>query len=211
LKTKTIFSSYKHLIVKMASNTYYKPRYAPNYGGWREREAMKEKQRKELEARKAEEARLAKAKMNETNFPVLVQGAAGNRAVQIGDQTFADMAEQWKFKDEVTQMREDARKVRDEKERISLSGVYLRRGNTYDELYGNGPSKYDRYMPPEQPKTNPAFDGWHLVDTKKTKKEKKELTEAELDAKYTQSASDDEDDAVDMNGHLFETNRHDHY
>lgn len=190
----------------MSSNTTYRPRY----GGWKEREALKEKQRKEYEARKAEEARVAKLKMSETNFPVLVSGAAGNRAVQLGEQTFADLAEQWKFKDELTQMREEARRQREEKERISMSGVFLRRTN-YDDLYDNGPSKYDRYMPPEQPKTNPAFDGWQLVDTKKQKKEKRELTEAELEVKYAQSASDDEDETGDMNGHLFENNRHDHY
>jgi hypothetical protein len=195
----------------MSNNTTYRPRSTPNYGGWREREALKERQRKELEARKAEEARLAKAKMNETNFPVLVQGGAGNRAVQLGDQTFADLAEQWKFKDEVTQMREEARKAKEEKERISLNGVFVRRTNSYDELYGNGPSKYDRYVPPEQPKTNPAFDGWQLVDTKKVKKEKRELTEAELETKYASPESENSDMEGDMNGHLFESNRHDHY
>ena len=194
----------------MSSNTY-KPRYAPNYGsgGWREREALKEKQRKELEARKAEEARLAKLKMSETNFPVLVSGAAGNRAVQIGEETFADLAEQWKFKDELAQMREEARKQREEKERISMNGVFIRR-TTYDDLYDNGPSKYDRYVPPEQPKANPAFDGWHLVDTKKEKKVKRELTEAELEAKYAKTAEEEEEEE-ELNRELFENNRHDHY
>lgn len=199
----------------MSSNTStYKPYTAPRYGGggWREREALKEKQRKELEARKAEEARLAKAKFTETNFPVLVQGSAGNRAVQMGEETFADLAEQWKVKDEITQMREEARKLREEKERIHTSGIFVRRNNNYDDLYGNGPSKYDRYMPPEEKRTtNPAFDGWHLVDTKKVKKEKRELTESELHAKYTAATSSDDEGEVDMNGHLFETNRHDHY
>jgi hypothetical protein len=191
----------------------YTPRYAPKYGGWREREALKEKQRKELEQRKAEEARLANAKMTQANFPVLVQGAVGNRAVQIGEESFADLAEQWKVKDEITQMREEARKLREEKERISMTGVFVRRNTSYDELYGNGPSKYDRYVPPEEKRTtNPAFDGWHLVDTKKVKKEKRELTESELHAKYVASTSSgDEEDDVDMNGHLFESNRHDHY
>ena len=189
----------------------YKPRTtAPRYGSWKEREALKEKQRKDLEQRKAEEARLAQAKMTEANFPVLVAGAAGNRAAQVGEHTFADLAEQWKFKDEVTQMREEARKIREEKERISMTGVFVRR-SVHDDLYDNGPSKYDRYMPPEEKKHNPAFDGWQLVDTKKEKKEKRELTEAELQAKYATSASSDDEEDVDMNGHLFESNRHDHY
>lgn len=184
--------------------------YKPRYGNWREREALKEKQRKDYEVRKAEETRLAQAKMNETNFPVLVAGAAGNRAVQIGEETFANLAEQWKFKDELTQMREDARKQREEKERISMTGVYVRRSN-YDDIYDNGPSKYDRYVPPEQPKTaNPAFDGWHLVDTKKEKKVKRELTEAELEAKYAKTAEEEEEEQ-ELNKDLFENNRHDHY
>ena len=46
----------------------------------------------------------------------------------------------------------------------------------------------------------------------KAKKEKRELTESELHAKYVASTSSgDEEDDVDMNGHLFESNRHDHY
>jgi hypothetical protein len=49
----------------------------------------------------------------------------------------------------------------------------------------------------------PDSEGWRTVE-KKRRKQKRELTEAELYQKYMNTRPDDEEDEVDLNGDLIE-------
>lgn len=193
----------------MSSQQQYRPSFAPRYGGWREREAMKEKQRKELEQRRKEEAERAKLAKTEENFPALSSGPI-QQARQLGEDSFAEKAAEWKFKDDIAEIRENARQERElrneQRERIMRNGIYIMSRAQLPQQ--TAPLQ----LPVLQEEKKPVIDrdGFEVVEKKKLRKPKRELTEAELAAKHDRQLSDDEDD--ELNGDLLESSyRRDHY
>lgn len=193
----------------MSSNqSSYRPVLAPKYGGWKEREAAKQRAREEADRLRKEAEQKARLAVNETNFPTLGQEYV-RTSVPMYSTSFAELAEEWKVKDEMAEAREQLRKERENRERVLMNGVYvMSRARTSEAAIEPLPTIV------ETKKKGPAIeaDGFQIVENRKTRKEKRELTEAELYRKYQEagSESDNEDDAA-HNGHLFDNNRHDHY
>jgi hypothetical protein len=195
------------------NNSQYRPAYAPRYGGggWREREAMKEKQRKELEQRRKEEARQAQLAKTEDNFPALSMGVGGaTQSVKVGEDSFADKAAEWQVKDDIADIREKARQQREEdaqkREQMMRNGIYIMSRAPVLERPLALP------VVEEEKKREPLIDRDDFVIVKKkVRKEKRELTEAELAAKHSRQLDEQEDD-TELNGDLMETGyRRDHY
>lgn len=196
----------------MSSNTQYRPAYAPRYGsgGWREREAMKEKQRKEFEQRRKEEEERARLAKTEVNFPTL--SSVVTQPVKLGEDSFADKAAEWQVKDEIANIREQARQERlqdaEKRERIMKNGIYIMSRAAVHE-------RPQFELPPvvEEKRNEPLIDrdGFVIVKPKKVRKEKRELTEAELAAKHDRQLDENEEDD-ELNGDLMESSyRRDHY
>jgi hypothetical protein len=192
----------------MSSNqSSYRPALAPKYGGWREREAAKQRAREEADRLRKETEEKARLAVTETNFPTLSTGAA-RTGVPAFSTSFADLAEEWKVKDEITELREQNRQAREKRERMLNNGIYvMSRANHLQESPGPLPAI-------EEPKKKgPAMDadGFEIVEKRKQKKEKRELTEAELHRKYVEAGSDNDEDERTQNEHLFESHRRDYY
>jgi hypothetical protein len=184
----------------------YRPSYTPRYGNWREREALKEKARQEAERLRKEAEEKAKLVVNETNFPSM-SGQAGPKQQQgpQGDFTFAELAQEWQIKDDIHERHEQVRRDKQDRERMMMNGVYvMSRVSTVEE-----PQHIAISMPPPKPKSMPRIDedGFQEV-SKKKRKEKRELTEAEIAEKYAHVPEEDEND-VDYNAHLMETGHRD--
>jgi hypothetical protein len=192
----------------MSSNqSSYRPSLAPKYGGWREREAAKQRAREESERLRKEAEAKARLVVTETNFPTLSTGAARS-TIPAFSTSFADLAEEWKVKDEIAEVREQNRQQREQRERMLNNGIYvMSRANYLPETPGPLP------FIEEPKKKGPAMDadGFEIVEKRKQKKVKRELTEAELHRKYAEAGSDEDQDDRTQNEHLFESNRHDHY
>ena len=180
---------------------------APQYGGWREREAAKQRAREEADRLRKEAEEKARLAVTETNFPTLSTGTARS-SIPAFSTSFADLAEEWKVKDEITEARERVRAEKERKERMFTNGVYIMsRANYLPESPGPLPAI-------EEPKKKgPAMDtdGFEIVEKRKQRKEKRELTEAELHRKYMEAGSDEDEDERTQNEHLFESHRRDHY
>jgi hypothetical protein len=179
---------------------------APRYGNWREREALKEKARQEAERLRKEAEEKARLAVNDVNFPA-ISGQAGAKQPQgpQGEFTFAELAQEWQLKDNIHERNEQVRKDKQDRERMMMNGVYvMSRVSTVNE-----PEHVALNMPPPKPKPMPRIDedGFQEV-SKKKRKEKRELTEAEIAAKYAHIPEEDENDA-DYNAHLMETGHRD--
>lgn len=128
---------------------------------WREREALKEKQRKEDEARRAEEERLRGVRMTETNFPAF-GGAGAARPKPITQGAFAKMAAEWKTHEDVETYREQRRKL---EEAADANWYASRRGFRASRFSPQAEDLEDEA--PQRPQTQDERDGWEKVDTKK--------------------------------------------
>jgi hypothetical protein len=183
----------------------YRPSYTPRYGNWREREALKEKARQEAERLRKEAEEKARLAMNDVNFPAM-SGQAGLKQQQgpQGDFTFAELAQEWQIKDDIHERHEQVRRDKQDRERVMMNGVYvMSRVSTVEE-----PQQFVVNVAPEKPKSKPIFDedGFQQV-TKKQRKEKRELTEAEIAAKYAHIPEEEENG--DYNADLMETGHRD--
>ena len=191
---------------KMSST---RPTYAPRYGS-RDRDAARERHRREAEQRKKEEEERRKLAMNQTNFPSLA-GSAGWKGPQtLGEDSFADKALEWDTQDKITKMREDLRATREAdalaRERVMMNGIYVMSRSTYAEE----PVSTARPPQGDVPKAvRLDEDGFQQV-RRKERKEKRELTEAEIAQKYAHIPEED-DDPDDHNAQLFEKYRREHY
>jgi hypothetical protein len=180
----------------------------PRYGNWREREALKEKARQEAERLRKEAEQKAKLAMNDTNFPIM-SGQADVKQQQgpQGDFTFAELAQEWQLKDEIHERREQVRKDKQQREQVMMNGIYVMSRAGVSEQ----PQHFVVNVEPERPKPGLRLDedGFQQVG-KKQRKEKRELTEAEIAAKYAHIPEDDEEDG-DYNPDLLESGyRRDH-
>ena len=192
---------------KMSSNTY-RPSLTPRYGNWREREALKQKAREEAERLRKEAAEKAKLAMNDINFPA-ISGQAGVKQQQgpQGEFTFAELAQEWQMKDDIHERHEQVRKDKQQREQVMMNGIYVMSRVSEQQT----PQHFVINIEPEKPKSVPRLDedGFQQVK-RKSRREHRELTEAEIAAKYAHIPEEDEED-VDHNGYLMETSyRHDH-
>jgi hypothetical protein len=205
----------------MNSSTSNK-RYTPTTTArptWREREAMKERQQREAARLAVEEAERKKVAKTEENFPTMIQPPEQMRVFSGPSGRFVELANKMQQDEEsaIAKKKARARKVATDSAVLFVrSGS--RRQTTYDE--------YDEYEEDEQVSTQedineifpphgkrgtysePDYEGWRTV-TKKTRKQPRELTEAELVKKYRDTffGEGDETDDVDLNGDLTERNQ----
>jgi hypothetical protein len=179
---------------------------------WREREAQKMRHQREAVARAAEEAHAKSFAKTEENFPTTIRPS--DRVTIRPPGRFAELASKMQS-DEDAQRR--ARKVRTV---IYEPVIAVRSGRrTYedeeddfmDEEENQSLVDLNEMYPPHGKRgtyTAPDSEGWRLV-TKKTRKQPRELTEAELVQKYRDTffgeAEDGED--ADHNGDLTDRNQ----
>lgn len=129
---------------------------------WREREALKEKQRKEEIARRAEEERLRGVRMTETNFPAL--GGAGVAVPKpITQAGFAQMAKEWKEQDDVEAYREQKRR-----EDEARAAHEFNMPRSMFRMSRFSPQPEDMMSEPYEETPKPQ-DEWTTVDTRKTR------------------------------------------
>lgn len=178
----------------------YRPPYRRN--AWPDREAEK----REAERLAAEEQR-RRMVMNESNFPSI----ASARPIQRqGGNQYAKLAQQWAVDAEVDRRMEEYKKFQESVDRNEQ--LRIRSHHAQRTRYERHDDEYEEELAPE---TTPASQsvledsaGWTEV-RKKTRKPKRELTVEEMDEldRQRQQAEVANDE---FNGHLFESNRHDH-
>ena len=188
--------------VKMSS--YRTPYQRRNV--WPDREAEKREA-----ARKAEEEQKRRTEMNETNFPTLSTARPVNQREVLRGNHFANLAERWAVDEETERRAAEYRKLQEaadrrEAERIMSHRVNLRRSH-HEERHEE---EYDQEELAPQPQ-QPALDdgGWTEVTHKKKRNPKRELTIEEMDERERRREQEERRDD-EFNGHLFESNRHDH-
>jgi hypothetical protein len=174
-------------------SNYYRPPQKQAYN-WREREA-------EAARKAAEEEQKRKTAFNETNFPSLTtmrpQGAVkGNQ--------YAQLAQKWAIDAEVDRRMEEYKKFREASDRIE---VMHRRSR--ESRYERHDEEYEEEMEEEPRPVRSFLDddaGWSEVKGR-TYKGPRERTVEEMD-RAAQEKQEQED--MEFNGHLFDSNRHDH-
>lgn len=183
---------------------------------WREREAQKERQQREAVSRAADEAQRKKIAKTEENFPTTIK--ASDRMVLRPAGKFAELATKWQS-DEAALYRQA--KTERERKIIRDTVLFLRSRGSADRY-----DEDEEYEEEEEPvvqndlneqfpahgrrgrSTAPDSEGWRLV-TKKTRKQPRELTEAELHQKYREEFFGEgvEEEDGDMNGDLTDRNQ----
>ena len=195
---------------------------------WREREAIKERQQREAVARAADDAQRKKIAKTEENFPTTMKPTT--RVTIRPPGKFAELATKWQVEEEIDRQLENYRKAKNDRERgvIRDSVIFLRNRRTRDDDYYESEEEaierenmmsyeedeeeetMDEKFPPHGKRgtyTAPDIEGWRTV-VRKTRKQPRELTEAELVQKYRDEFFGGEDeDEVDHNGDLTERNQ----
>lgn len=186
---------------------------------WRDREAQKERQQREAARLAAEEERTRAFAKTEENFPstmkpvdrmVVHDGPAGK---------FAELANKMETDNEATR-----KAKKDRRQRIAYNPALFIRSRRPDNTYEDNesvdyeamsteyvPDLNEKYPPHGKRGTYsaPDYEGWRTV-TKKLKKQKRELTEAELVKKYREEffgENGEEEDTADMNADLTDRNQ----
>jgi hypothetical protein len=175
---------------------------------WREREAQKERQQREAVARAAEEARQTKIAKTETNFPSTLKPSETMRVFGGTAGKFAELATKWQVEKEIERELENYRKATSDRERTVIrdSVIFLRNRpirDTYtydyeDEEVDEEPVResLEERFPPHGSRgtfTAPDNEGWRIV-TRKTRKQIRELTQAQLAQKYREAYFEGEDE-----------------
>ncbi len=177
---------------------------------WRDRQALKHKQSADAAERRAYEN-------TEENFPTLVATA---RRLADGPTDFSGKVAKMREREELEKQMEAYRKAKTARERREiLASVYVvrRAPAASEEDYEEddvatlpAPVDDDLYPPHgKRGRYGPADeDGWRLV-TRKQRKQKRELTEAELAQKYREEffGENGEEDEDDVNGDLTDRNQ----
>lgn len=145
----------------------------------------------------------------EQNFPSLSARAQTSARGAPSGNKYAQLAQQWAVDDEVSRQMEAYKKDKEERERRERESMFVfrqrqREGSRFD----NYEEEYDEDVSAPSYR-DPALDdeGWTTID-RKSRKEKRELTVEEMDR--LQAEQDRKEDDFELNGHLFESNRHDH-
>lgn len=183
----------------------YRPPYRRNV--WPDREAEKREA-----ARKAEEEQKRRMEMNENNFPTLSTARPMNQRDAMDGNQFAKLAQQWAIDDAVDRRMAEYKKFqeaadRNDRERIMSRHVQRSRYERHDDEQDE-----EELAPlPQPPQTNTGIEddvGWTEVK-RKTRKPKRELTVEEMDERERIRQQEERRDD-EFNGHLFDSNRHDH-
>lgn len=207
------------------SNKKYTPT-ATARPSWRDREAQKERQQRDAARTAIEEAEKKKIALTEENFPSL--NTATKMTVHGGPTgKFAELANKMEIDKEIDRKVEEYRQAKNERDRMVLLNTVV--GLTKRRQYVEEDDDYSVYTentevaPPPKPKENlnekypphgkrgtystPDYEGWRMV-LKKRRKQKRELTEAELYKKYREEILGDEnEDNQEMNGQLAEASQ----
>lgn len=183
---------------------------------WRERQILKEKQQREAVQKAADEAERRRYANTEENFPTLVTTAY--RIQSSAPQGFADLANKMRIREEVEAQLEAYRRTKSEHERNRIldTVVMLRRtrftdSDEEDEEEEEETMTLDDTYPQHGPRGRSTSvywdpehgDGWRMV-VKKQRKQKRELTEAELAQKYREEFFGEDGDSEDLNEDLAE-------
>lgn len=183
---------------------------------WRDREAQKERQQREAARIAAEEERTKAFAKTEENFPSTMK-PADRMVVHDGPSgKFAELANKMETDNEA------ARKAKKERrQRIAYNpNLFIRnkrRSNNYEEEdYDETESTVAEYIPDLNAKypphgrrgtySAPDHEGWREV-TKKTKKQKRELTEAELVKKYREEFFGENGEQEEFNAEITENSQ----
>ena len=187
---------------KMSS---YRPPYRRNV--WPDREAEKREA-----ARKAEEEQKRRTEMNETNFPTLSTARPMNQRDALDGNQFAKLAQQWAIDDAVDRRMAEYKKFQEAVDRRETDRIALHRTRTRHARHDEQEDEEELApLPQAPPPTTTGIEddvGWTEVK-RKTRKPKRELTIDELDERE-RLRQEDERREDEFNGHLFESNRHDH-
>lgn len=186
--------------------SYYRSSYRKNI--WPDREAEKREA-----ARKAEEEQRRRMEMNDTNFPTLSTAHPMNqRGAFVGNQ-FAKLAQQWAVDDEVDRRMAEHRKFQESTERNDRERIMSHRMRRHNARHDEDQDEEELAPLPSIPEHSilgiENDVGWTEVK-RKTHKPRRDLTIEEMDERE-RIRTEDERREDDFNGHLFESNRHDHH
>ena len=179
---------------------------------WREREAQKERQQREAAAKAAEEIRTRAFAKTEENFPTTM--TTGRMTVYGGPQgKFLELANKLQVDDDAIRAAKKARR-----QKIDYNpALFIRSGRTrsyedeedYESTVAEEPVDINELYPAHGKRGYsgpPDSEGWRLV-TRKTRKQPRELTEAELVRKYREEFFGEDAEDADHNGDLTERNQ----
>lgn len=206
------------------STTLTTKHYAPTATArptWRDREAQKQRQDREAILKAAEDARIQSFAKTEENFPSLSK-ALDKMVVPGGPPgKFAELASKLNATVEVETKEEDIAPtvgIRNASKRYQRtdddeeSYVYVREEEeSVDE--STPKENFNEKYPPHGKRgtcSPPDHEGWRYVLKKKAKKQKRTLTEAELQKKYREEffgEGEEGEENVDMNADLTERNQ----
>jgi hypothetical protein len=183
----------------------FRPSTRPNYGrrNWIDEEARARREAADAHARAEEELRKSSA-FNETNFPSLVAGV-GASSMTVFDKSFTSVTHAANEAEERERNRQIALRRAQERDRHEISGIYVPRFRPSKPVEEEDESPVPEFIP-----SKIDVDGFQVVK-KKTRKPKRELTTAELNAKFAEDASDSEEEGDDVNGELFERRRREEF
>lgn len=177
------------------------------YQHWNHRDAQREAERKA-----AEEEQRRRTEMNETNFPSLSTAHPINSREQLQGNTFAKLAEDWAVDAEVERRMAEHRKFQAEMERRETERLMIHRTQQRFARHADYEADEMSPMPAEAaPAQRSVLDddsGWTEVRNKKQRKPKRELTVEEMDERERRREAEETNE--EFNGHLFDSNRHDH-
>ena len=200
-----------------SSNKHYTPTTTAR-PTWRDREAQKARQQREAAEKAAEEERTKAFADTEENFPSTLKPVEKVTVYDGPSGKFAELANKLQVDEEAIKKQKKERK-----QRIDYNpALFIRSGGratmTYDEE-DSGPEEGEVTPPKEDLNEKypthgkrgtcsaPDHEGWRTV-TKRVKKQKRELTEAELVRKYREEFfGEDEEQQQEMNGDLTERNQ----
>lgn len=164
---------------------------------WRQRDAQREAERKA-----AEEEQKRKTLFNSTNFPTLTDV---RQQETVKGNEYAQLARKWAVDTEVDRRIEEHKKFREASDKIE---VMHRR--SHSTRYERHDEDYEEEME-DQPKAARSFldddVGWSEVKGRSYKGPRDRSVE-EMDRMAQEKQEQEE---TDFNGHLFESNRHDHH
>ena len=186
-------------------SSYRPPSYRRNI--WPNREAEKRDA-----ARKAEEEQKRRMEMTDMNFPNLSTARPLHQRDAPDGNQFAKLAHQWAVDDEVDRRMTDYKNFQEAVDKREIERVALRRTRIRHARHEAEQDAEDLAPLPQlpQPVTTGIEDdvGWTEVK-RKSYKTKRELTVDEMDERE-RVRQEEERREDDFNGHLFESNRHDH-
>jgi hypothetical protein len=218
--SKTLIPTPQPIKMSSTSSKHYTPTTTAR-PTWREREAQKERQQREAVARAAEETQRKKIAKTEENFPSTMKPIQKMTIHETGK--FAALAAKWNVDEQLLRSAKNDR----ERKIIRDTVMFIRSGGRPRDYYESEEDEIERenmmsYEEDEEEETMdekfpshgkrgrstaPDIEGWRTV-VRKTRKQPRELTEAELAQKYRDEFFNGEDeDDVDHNGDLTERNQ----